>query len=149
MRPLSPVQTDTASAPPSDRSDHAVGAKLTIDVGAPAAPRGPSGTATKVMSPDTSARATMSVVPVGRHPVMSGLKTCARSVMRVGNTGPVGEAVAAVGEAVAALGVVLGAMAEVGVGDRTADAAAGRPDEEQAEITTTRPAAIAFRTRRA
>ncbi|HJW49183.1 MAG TPA: hypothetical protein VJ726_07190 [Candidatus Limnocylindria bacterium] len=68
--------------------------------------------------------------------------------MRVGNTGAVDGAVAAVGEAVAAVGVALAAVGVV-VGDEAAGVAAGGPDDEHAEITTTRTAAIAFRTRRA
>jgi hypothetical protein len=55
-----------------------------------------------------------------------------------GCTRPVGEAVAAVGAALAAVAV--------GVGDDAANVAAGGPDDEQAEITTTRTAAIAVRT---
>jgi hypothetical protein len=92
------------------------------------------------MSPETIARATTSVVPVGRHPLASGLKTCARSVMPGGNTGPVGEAVAAVA-------VALATVLAVGVGDDAADVALGGPDDEHAVISAVMSTTIAFLTR--
>jgi hypothetical protein len=141
MRPPCPVETETASAPPSGRSDHEAGAKLTIGIGALAAPRGPSGTATSVMSPETIARATTSVVPLGRHPLASGLKTCAGSVMVGGDALGNGEEVAAVG------GGVLAAAVAVGVGDDAADVAIGGPDDEQPDNTMTKRATAIFLTR--
>jgi hypothetical protein len=112
-----------------------------MGIGAPS-PRTPSGTATSVMSPETIARATTSVVPVGRHPLASGLKTCVGSVM-VGGGDTVGD-----GEAIAAVGVaVLAAAVAAGVGDDAADVAAGGPDDEQAQITTTLSATAMFLTR--
>jgi hypothetical protein len=112
-----------------------------MGIGAPTAPRGPIVTATSVMSPETIARATTSVVPVGRHPLASGLKICAGSVMVGGDALGNGEAVATVGVA------VLAAAVAAGVGDDAADVAAGGPDDEQAQITTTLSATAMFLTR--
>src|SRR5216683_3701257 len=139
MRPPCPVQTLSASAPASARSAHVFGVKLTIGVGAPALPRGPSGTATSVMSPETIACATTRVVPDGRHPLASGWKTCARSVVPGGNRRCVGEAV---GAALVAAGIVT-----LGVGDEAASVATGAPDGEHAAITTATTAATALLTR--
>jgi hypothetical protein len=141
MRSVCPVETETASAPPSDRSDHQVGAKLTMGDGAPTAPRGPIGTATNVMSPETIARATTSVAPLGRHPLASGVKTWATSMIRGGGTLCVGEGVGAEGAALVA------AVVAVAVGDDAADVAAGGPDCEHAAISAARTNRVAFLTR--
>ncbi|HJW49185.1 MAG TPA: hypothetical protein VJ726_07200 [Candidatus Limnocylindria bacterium] len=92
------------------------------------------------MSLDTIARATTSVVPLGRHPVASGLKTCAMSVIPVGSAGAVGDAVA-VGAALVA------AMVAVGVGEEAADVAAGGTEDEHAVISAAKATAIAVLTR--
>jgi hypothetical protein len=55
----------------------------------------------------------------------------------------VGVAVAAVGAALVVTG-----MAGVGVGDETANVAAGSPDDEHAEINIATPAATTLRTGR-
>jgi hypothetical protein len=94
-----------------------------------------------VVSPVATERATTSVGAVGRHPGLSGRKTCESSVIGVG----VGRAVGEVATGTVAVGLVDVATADVDVGDAVVNVPVGEAGAEHAVNMTAMIAMTAAR----